>query len=195
MTFVRRIKATARDLNRELLTGAKIYWYVDNEPAGSGSNVEGSSTLEIESPHAVVSVAAEYSGRRTNPVRLSQEQTLYEFTFNVESHPRWSTFTMKHFPALVGIVFILIGVALSFLFPCASSLQTRLILAMFALGAGGFAGEIAGLIKTELNLGTKLRISAAGGLAVFVVLFFYEPAGSPVLSSEPCAERTFEQRL
>jgi hypothetical protein len=85
---------------------------------------------------------------------------------------------MKHFPALAGIFFILLAVILVFVFDNPNRLQTQVVLAMFALGGGGFGGEISGFIKTDLTLGTKLKIAAGGAAAIFVVLFFFVPAGA-----------------
>ena len=92
---------------------------------------------------------------------------------------------MKHFPALIGVLFILLGLGLAFYFGCPNTLQQRLVLATFALGAGGFGGEIAGFLKVDLSLTQKATISAGGAMAVFIILFFFVPAGSLPISSCP----------
>jgi hypothetical protein len=50
---------------------------------------------------------------------------------------------------------------------------------MFSLGGGGFGGEIAGFINADLTLGQKLKITAGGAAAIFVLLYFFVPAGTP----------------
>jgi len=85
-------------------------------------------------------------------------------------------FLERRFGTVVGIAFILIATALAFLVSEPTALQTRIILAIFALGGGGFGSEIAGSIIVDLTIGNKLAISAAGAAGIFVILFFAVPA-------------------
>jgi hypothetical protein len=50
---------------------------------------------------------------------------------------------------------------------------------MFAIGGGGVASEIPGLLKVDMTLGSKFAIAASGALALFVILYFAVPAGTP----------------
>ena len=86
------------------------------------------------------------------------------------------SFMSKHFPASVGICFVLIATALTFSFSDPTALQTHVILAMFSLGGGAFAAEIPGIINIDLNLGQQVVIGATGAAAIFVILFFFVPA-------------------
>ena len=82
----------------------------------------------------------------------------------------------KHFPAFVGIFFVLIAIILAFSFPEPTPLQIRVILAVLSLGGGAFGTEISGMIKVNLSLGEKFVIGATGAAAIFVILYFAVPA-------------------
>ncbi len=86
---------------------------------------------------------------------------------------------MKHFPAIVGIVFILLTVILAMTIQHPSPFQIHVMLATLALGAGGFAGEFAGYLVANITLGRKLAVTAGGAMAIFALLFFFVPAGTP----------------
>jgi hypothetical protein len=83
---------------------------------------------------------------------------------------------MKHFPALVGIIFVLLALAYAFAFQKPTPPQVYFLLALCSVAGGGFGGEIAGFIKTDLTLSSKLTISAAGAFAIFVLLYLFVPA-------------------
>lgn len=183
--FARRVSANVYDENGELLADSQITWFVNRKNAGAGEHTRGHSSLEVEDARAEVSVQARYGGKRQGPVTLANDQQSYDFRFSVSIHPPWRDFAMKHFPALTGVLFILLGLGLAFYFGCPNTLQQRLILATFALGAGGFGGEIAGFLKVDLSLTQKATISAGGAMAVFIILFFFVPAGSLPLANCP----------
>jgi hypothetical protein len=179
--FPRRISVNVLDASGEPIPGAEITWYVNGVNAGAGIRANGRSTLDVLDSSAKVAVQALYRGALIGPVKLAQDQQSYDFEFPVTIHPRWREFAMKHFPALIGVFFILLTLILAFVFGCPNTLQSRLLLATFALGAGGFGGEIAGFLRVNLSLLQKTKISAGGAMAVFIVLFFFEPAGSLAL--------------
>jgi len=176
--FSRRVSATAKDLNGELIKGVDFNWFVNGESAGTGKTSEGHSTIEVLDANAVISVSAVFGGTTKGPVVLANDQTLYSFIFETTIHSSREQFAMKHFPAIIGIVFILLAVVLVFVFGKPTALQTHVVLALFALGGGGFGGEIAGFLNVNLTLTQKLTISAGGAAAIFVLLYFFVPAGA-----------------
>lgn len=173
--FPRRIDVRATDRYGQPLRGVIFDWYIDGEHAGTTSS-DGQANLEIDSIAAIVSITARYDDQ-SRSVKLAPDQTTYTFSFDVSAYPYWREFGMKYFPALAGIVFIIIAIILAFTFGEPNDLQRHLILAMFALGGGGFGGEIAGFINVNMKLGTKLTIAAGGAAAIFVLLYFFVPAG------------------
>jgi hypothetical protein len=175
--FSRRVSANASDVNGDLIPDATIEWYVNDAFAGSGDGA-GHSSIEVLDSSATIAVKAKVGDLVQGPVKLGPQQAEYNFHFDREVHPRWRSFVMKHFPALVGIVFILLALALVFTFQKPTPLQVHVLLALFALGGGGFGGEIAGFINADLTLSAKLKISAGGAAAIFVLLYFFVPAGS-----------------
>jgi len=170
----RRIDVFARGKYGFLLSGTRFDWFFGGMKAGH-SNSEGKASFETPNQKILIAVSAKYKGQTRGPVTLHESQNSYTFTFDEVVFPIWRDFLMKHFPAIIGIFFILLAVSLAFVFTDPTELQHRLILAMFALGGGGFGGEIAGFINTDLTLGKKLRLSAGGAAAIFIVLFFFVP--------------------
>ncbi len=83
---------------------------------------------------------------------------------------------MKHFPALIGILFVVIAIALAFTFSNPNSLQVRVILAVLSLGGGAFASEIPGLLQVDIKLGSQIKIAAASAMGIFVLLYLVVPA-------------------
>jgi hypothetical protein len=61
---------------------------------------------------------------------------------------------------------------LAFVFQQPTPLQTKIIQALLALGFGGFATELTGFLKVDMNWGPRLVVGAGGALAVFVILWF-----------------------
>jgi hypothetical protein len=173
--FARRVAATIRDSNGDLIKGASITWWVNGIEVGSAVSADGHSSIEV-GPQDEVAVGGFYGDRSFGPEKLANDQQAYEFRVPIETHPMWRQFFMKHFPAIIGIVFMLLAIALVVSLSHPTPLQAQLILATFALGGGGFAGEIAGKIDTTLTLGKKLVVSAGGAAAFFVILYFFVPA-------------------
>lgn len=171
----RRVAVFAKDRYGHPITEVNFSWKINGKHAGSINN-SSQSNIDIAGREATISVTAEYKGKKKT-VTLDNSQASYTFHFGVSVFPYWSDFFMKHFPAVVGIVFILIAITLAFVFPEPNNLQRHLILSMFSLGGGGFGGEIAGFIKVDMTLNNKLKIAAGGAAAIFVLLFFFVPAG------------------
>lgn len=174
-SFPRRIDVRAVDRYGQPLRGVVFDWYVGGVHAGT-TTTDGQANLEIDNKSAIVAITARHDDQ-TRSIKLAPDQAAFTFSFDANAYPYWREFGMTHFPALAGIVFIVLAVILAFAFSEPTDLQRHLILAMFALGGGGFGGEIAGFIKVDMKLGTKLTIAAGGAAAIFVLLFFFVPAG------------------
>jgi hypothetical protein len=176
--FSRRIDVYAEDERATPLLGTDITWTINGAPAGAAVGSAGHCSFEVLDPSAVVTVSATFGGNTQGPVTLSNTQTQYLFRFPVTQHSEWKDFFMRHFPLILAVSFIIAAVALTFTFSAPTQLQRHIILALFSLGGGCFGGEISGFIKTDLTLGKKLTISAGGAAAIFVILYFFVPAGA-----------------
>lgn len=87
-------------------------------------------------------------------------------------------FWQKHFGALAGLVLLAAAVILAFTFQNPSPLQEQVILILVSLGGGAFSLEFAERgMRLNLKLGAKLVVFATGAAAVFIILFFFTPAG------------------
>jgi hypothetical protein len=79
-------------------------------------------------------------------------------------------------PPMMGGVLVICALALAFVKRDLTSLQAQLVRSLFALGAGGLATQIPGLLDLKINFATKAVITASGAVAVYLVTFFWSPA-------------------
>lgn len=171
----RRINVFAEDLDRNKIPQTTFVWFIDGEKAGTVTN-NSQGSIEIPNDEAIITIEAHYKGKMET-VTLDKSITSHIFSFNTRIYPQWKIFLMAHFSAVVGIIFVLLAIILSFSFSKVTSLQHHIILATLSLGGGGFGGEIAGFLKIDLNMGDKLKIVAGGACAIFIILLFKVPAG------------------
>lgn len=73
----------------------------------------------------------------------------------------------------VGVIFILISVLLIILYPNPSPAQYQVFKIVLALACAGFAAAIPGAI----NVGVGNAVRAGGAMGVFVIIYFFSPAG------------------
>ena len=81
--------------------------------------------------------------------------------------------TATYLTAGVGVIFILISVLLIILYPNPSPAQYQVFKIVLALACAGFAAAIPGAI----NVGVGHAVRAGGAMAVFVIIYFFSPAG------------------
>ncbi|HEV7860052.1 MAG TPA: SH3 domain-containing protein [Pyrinomonadaceae bacterium] len=72
-----------------------------------------------------------------------------------------------------GVIFILISVLLIILYPNPSPAQYQVFKIVLALACAGFAAAIPGAI----NVGVGHAVRAGGAMGVFVIIYFFSPAG------------------
>jgi hypothetical protein len=53
--------------------------------------------------------------------------------------------------------------------------QQRVFIGTLAVAIAGIGSEIPGFLNVKLSLGTRLTITAAGALAIFVLVYFFGP--------------------
>jgi hypothetical protein len=78
-------------------------------------------------------------------------------------------------PAALGASGLVTMLVLAERHPEPSAFQVRVYLVLLAVSAAAFAAIIPGLLHIKLNI-PGLTLRAAGALAVFCIVFFYEPA-------------------
>jgi hypothetical protein len=84
--------------------------------------------------------------------------------------------TATYLTAGVGVIFILISVLLIILYPNPSPAQYQVFKIVLALACAGFAAAIPGAI----DVGVGHAVRAGGAMAVFVIIYFFSPAGMMV---------------
>jgi hypothetical protein len=85
---------------------------------------------------------------------------------------------------LFGVTFVIVLIALAIFFPVPSDFQYLVFRIVLALAGAGVASMIPGLLDITLPPWLK----ATGALAVFVLLFFYNPAALVTSPSKPNTE-------
>jgi hypothetical protein len=75
-----------------------------------------------------------------------------------------------------GCVFIAVVLALAFKGGSLDDRRFEILRIVLALAGGGVGGVIPGFLDLNMKAGTKWALRAGGGLAVFVVLYFWSPA-------------------
>ena len=174
--FDPQIVVLVKDADGYLVEDALIEWTKNGLPYGRIDHSYGRGTLTIKDRDARFGVSVTYGDKAmTRILAIDQKECIIVFN-DLHTRPSWRIILEKHFPAVVGILLLLLAVFLAFYFGNANVLQTRVILAIIALGGGAFAAEIQGILNVNINLGAKLVISAAGAAAVFVILYLVVPA-------------------
>lgn len=176
--FNRQVLVHVRDADNHLVDGATIKWKVDGKDRGRIDNSDGNGTITILDQNGIVEVTVEYDGH-SETRQLALEQADCNIVLpDVHMTTTWKNIMERHFPAVIGIFFILVAIILGFAFSHPSPLQIHIILAVLSLGGGAFGTEISGMIKVNLTLTKKFVIAATGAAAIFIVLYFAVPAGS-----------------
>lgn len=77
---------------------------------------------------------------------------------------------------IFGVTFVVALIVLAIKFPHPTPFQYNVFRIVLSLAAAGAAAMIPGFINIQVNPTTGLLIRAGGALAVFVVVFFFNPA-------------------
>lgn len=101
----------------------------------------------------------------------------WTFKFDFDQEPSVMEILRANVPAIVGLVLLFVALALAFTYTESTPLQSQLIRSTAALGLGGIASLLTGFLRVKVNFGSQLGVTAAGALAVYVISFFFVPAG------------------
>lgn len=179
----RVITIYVRDNRNNLVQGASIIFFLNGVEAGKIDNSDGHATFQIPDRNAVVSVTAKY-GNEPKTVKLAQTADSYEFRFDTAKDgmpdndepkiPSW-------FPAAafgVGVFFVLVVLLLTTLVP--NQLRTTYVIyrIVMSMGCAGFATALTGFIAIKMKFGAGILLMAGGSLAVFVIVYFWDPASN-----------------
>lgn len=155
-----------RDRAGRPLNGAKIVFAIAGTAYGEVPSAQGRGDITL--PNTVtqpIDVTVSYNGE-DKTAKVANGQQSYEFRYDVDTAPT------GHLALWVGVALILLAIVLAFVFQQPTPLQTKIIQALLALGFGGFATELTGFLKVDMNWGPRLVVGAGGALAVFVILWF-----------------------
>jgi hypothetical protein len=75
-----------------------------------------------------------------------------------------------------GVAFVITLLVIAIRFPNPTPFQYNVFRAVLALAAAGVAAMVPGFIDIQFNPTTEVLIRAGGALAVFVIVYFLNPA-------------------
>ena len=75
-----------------------------------------------------------------------------------------------------GCVFVAVVLTLAFMGNNLDDRRFEILRIVLALAGGGVGGVIPGFLDVNMKVGAKWALRAGGGLAVFIVLYFWSPA-------------------
>jgi hypothetical protein len=75
-----------------------------------------------------------------------------------------------------GCVFVAVILALAFTGNSLDDRRFEVLRIVLALAGGGIGGVIPGFLDLNMQAGKKWALRAGGGLAVFIILYFWSPA-------------------
>lgn len=178
----RVIRVHVLDRNGRSIPDATVSVLVNGELVGtatSGWSAAGTVyTIQIDDGAAEVGLEAEYADQPPQAVTLTQDAHEWRFHFdNVEvpvadGKPFWQ----QHIAGLLGVIFLLTSIGLAVFIATPTEFQRRVFVGALAIGLAGIGAEIPGFLHVKLSLGTQLAVTAAGALAIFVIVYFFVPA-------------------
>jgi hypothetical protein len=178
----RLIRVRVLDKNGHSIPDATVSLFVNGEYIGKAVAVFDKAgtlyTFQISDSSAGVALRAEYKDEAPQNATLAQGVNEWDFSFNnVEvPMPINKPFWQEHIPGLLGVVFLVISIVLAVVFSNPTDYQRRVFVGALAVAIAGIGTEIPGFLNVKLSLGTKLTITAAGALAIFVLVYFFVPA-------------------
>lgn len=177
----RLIRVDVRDKNGIPLPNSTVSVYVNGTYVGkavSSSAYGGTFTIQIDNQIASVKLKAEYLNEPSQQTMLSQGTDYWEFIFdNVEVQvPSNKPFWQEHIPGILGVSFLLISIILAIAISEPTVHQRRVFVGALAIALAGIAVEIPGFLNVKLTLGNQLALTAAGAVAIFVLVYFFTPA-------------------
>lgn len=181
----RVITVYVRDTRNNLVPGSSITFFLNGKKAGKIDDSDGHAMFQISDRNALVSVTAKY-GDETQAAKLAQTADSYEFRFNTAKDvmsdnddpkiPSW-------FPAAafaVGVFFVLVVLVLTTLVPNPPRTTYVIYRIVMSMGCAGFATALTGFIAIKMKFGAGILLMAGGSLAVFVIVYFWDPASNIV---------------
>jgi hypothetical protein len=160
------------------LPGAHVQFFLGQTPIGRCvTGTTGTCHVDVDGPAASITAQATADGFALRET-IDPAAGSFTFRFPEVDAPMLDrdSFLERHWPGLVGIVFLLLTIALAFTTTDASPLQDRIIRGTFALAGAAFAAEITGLLTVNLTLGKQLTAQGTGAFAVFLLIWFFAPA-------------------
>jgi hypothetical protein len=177
----RVIRVRVLDKNGRSIPDATVSVLVNGDYIGKAKSASTNAgtvyTLQFNDAESEVALRAEYEGEESQEVALAKEVNKWDFTFsNVEvAVPRDKPFWEEHLPGILGVIFLVTCIVLAIVFREPSVFQKRVFVGALAIGLAGLGAEIPGFLNVDMKLGTKLSITAAGALAIFVLVYFFGP--------------------
>lgn len=158
-----------------LLPGARFEISVNGQRAANTTGGHGFVNIQVDNPEAAIGAKAFYQNYAHEVRVIASDSYTFPIQFPEVQYVSADT-RFDNIVFVVGLLLILLTVALAIVFPNPTAFQLRIFSGMFAIATGAFAMKITGMLNVQMNLGARLAVSAAGALAVFLLIYFFVPA-------------------
>lgn len=178
----RVITVHVRDAKNNLVPSALITFFVNGVEAGKIDDSDGHATFQIHDRKAAVSVTVTY-GNETQTAKLAQTADSYDFRLKDAMADDEDPKIPSWFPAAafgVGVFFVLVVLLLVTLVSNPSPPTYKIYRIVISMGCAGFATALTGFIAIKMKFGAGILLMAGGSLAVFVIVYFWDPASNIV---------------
>lgn len=173
LAMARTIQIYVNNRDGHPLTGARIELWQGDDLIATIKDSRGQGSFN-NAPLGPVQVVASYKDKQGRAT-LAAKQDHFTLVLDVQGD---KTGAADLVALGVGIAAIVVALILGFSVPTPSPLQLQLIRGVFALGLAAAGTILPGRLGVELKLGQRLAITAAGALGLFVVAWFFIPAGN-----------------
>lgn len=175
----RSVVIDVRDDRGVFVEGATVVMTLGERELVKAENITIPPTFHLNDTTTPLKFVASY-GKFRGEVRLAPDVWRYEIRLNGLKLPRPSEnppFYERHLVFICGCVGLAIGMWLAISYPRSARPDLYKWMAIvFAISAGCVASEIPGFLNVKLSIEKRATIAAGGAIAVFVILFFFNPA-------------------
>lgn len=129
----------------------------------------------------VIAKALDYAKPNPPPKEHAPERPVVNISLinNLVINMNLSKQTSTILAFIFGVIFVAVLLAVNILIPNPTPTQYETFRIILALAAGGVGAMIPGILNVKMSTGSNFLLRAGGALAVFVIVYFFQPGLPP----------------